>query len=259
VFGSQTVSCLAGEFRLRGRAIRVSVPRQFGMALFRPRELGTGANGLSKVCDKIATKQTRVHDLLTPEILTAVILLPSLRLKSAPWHMTRPLHIPEIECKDTLQEIFATAALIREVEQRLLELFAAGKLFGTVHTCIGQEIIGIAIARGLVAGDQIFSNHRCRGHFLARTGNVDGLIAEVMGRETGVCGGRGGSQHLCDVDKGFFSNGIQGGIMPVTAGLSLALQIRESNNLAVVSGTERLEKEPYMKPSTSQANGSYRC
>jgi 2-oxoisovalerate dehydrogenase E1 component len=204
------------------------------MAWFRSREPGKGANGLSKARGKIAIKQTRVHDLLTLEILTAVILLPSLRLKSSPWHMTRPVHIPEIESKDALHEIFATAALIREVEQRLLELFAAGKLFGTVHTCIGQEIIGIAIARGLVAGDQIFSNHRCHGHFLAHTGNVDGLIAEVMGRETGVCGGRGGSQHLCDVDKGFFSNGIQGGIMPVTAGLSLALQIRESNNVAVV-------------------------
>ncbi|HUN63740.1 MAG TPA: thiamine pyrophosphate-dependent enzyme [Candidatus Sulfotelmatobacter sp.] len=131
-------------------------------------------------------------------------------------------------------QLFETAALIREVEQRLLQLFAQGKLFGTVHTCIGQEFVGIAIAEALEPADQIFSNHRCHGHFLARTGNVDGLIAEVMGRETGVCGGRGGSQHLCDVAQGFFSNGIQGGIMPVASGLALSLKLRQEGSIAVV-------------------------
>jgi len=142
--------------------------------------------------------------------------------------------ISEATLKRSMLEVFATAALIREVEQRLLELFAARKLFGTVHTCIGQEMTGIAVALALDQGDQIFSNHRCHGHFLARTGNVDGLIAEIMGKESGVCGGRGGSQHLCDVDHGFFSNGIQGGIMPVGAGLALSLQLRGTNKIAVV-------------------------
>ena len=136
--------------------------------------------------------------------------------------------------KSPTSQLFAVATLIREVEQRLLDLFAAGKLFGTVHTCIGQEMVGIAIAQALEPGDLIFSNHRCHGHFLARTGNVEGLIAEIMGKENGVCGGRGGSQHLCDVEQGFFSNGIQGGIMPVVAGLALSLQLRGTNKVAVV-------------------------
>lgn len=139
-----------------------------------------------------------------------------------------------ISNRAALTEAYAAAALIREVEQRLLQLFAAGKLFGTVHTCIGQEFTGVAIARALVAGDIVFSNHRCHGHFLARTGNVEGLIAEVMGKSNGVCGGRGGSQHLCDVRNGFFSNGIQGGIAPVTAGLAMSLQLRGLHNIAVV-------------------------
>ncbi len=140
----------------------------------------------------------------------------------------------EISNRAALTEAFAAAALIREVEQRLLKLFAEGKLFGTVHTCIGQEFIGVAVARALVAGDILFSNHRCHGHFLARTGNVDGLIAEVMGKASGVCGGRGGSQHLCDVRNGFFSNGVQGGIAPVGAGLAMSLQLRGLENIAVV-------------------------
>src|SRR5262249_14587100 len=109
-----------------------------------------------------------------------------------------------------------------------------GKLFGTVHTCIGQEAVGITVANALEPGDKIFSNHRCHGHFLARTGNVKGLIAEIMGRETGVCGGRGGSQHLCDVEKGFFSNGVQGGIVPVAAGLAMSLQLQALRRIAVV-------------------------
>jgi 2-oxoisovalerate dehydrogenase E1 component len=140
----------------------------------------------------------------------------------------------QISARASLAEVFATAALIREVEQRLLRLFAEGKLFGTVHTCIGQELTGVAVARSLSPGDILFSNHRCHGHFLARTCNVDGLVAEIMGKASGVCGGRGGSQHLCDINHGFFSNGVQGGIVPVAAGLAMSLKLREVDNIAVV-------------------------
>jgi len=139
----------------------------------------------------------------------------------------------EVLAKSSLQT-YATSILIREVEQRLLDLFAAGKLFGTVHTCIGQEFVGVSVMPSLAPGDFVFSNHRCHGHFLARTGNVEGLIAEVMGKKTGVCGGRGGSQHLCDLEHGFFSNGIQGGIVPVAAGLALSHELRGTQNISVV-------------------------
>jgi 2-oxoisovalerate dehydrogenase E1 component len=127
--------------------------------------------------------------------------------------------------------LVAKAVLIRGVERRLLDLFAAGKLFGTVHTCIGQEWTGIAVAEALADGDLIFTGHRGHGHFLARTGDVDGLVAEVMGRRAGACGGRGGSQHLCA--GGVFSNGIQGGIVPVAAGLALAQKLRGTGAIAV--------------------------
>src|SRR5260370_32833434 len=89
--------------------------------------------------------------------------------------------------------LYARAILIRSVEQRLLQLFSEGKLFGTVHTCIGQEWTGIAIAEALQAGDLIYSNHRGHGHYLARTDDVYGFIAEVMGKKTGGLGGRCGS------------------------------------------------------------------
>jgi len=111
---------------------------------------------------------------------------------------------------------YSRAFLIRAFEERLLKLFSEGKLFGTVHTCIGQEFTGVAVAAHMIPGDLIFSNHRCHGHYLARTGDAEGMMAEVMGRVTGICQGRGGSQHICH--SGVYSNGIQGGIVPVAFG-----------------------------------------
>ncbi|MCH7526223.1 MAG: pyruvate dehydrogenase, partial [Planctomycetes bacterium] len=124
------------------------------------------------------------------------------------------------------------ALTIRRTEERFLALFAEGRISGTVHTCVGQEWVGIAVAEALEPQDYVFGNHRSHGHYLARTDDVEGLIAEILGRSTGVCGGRGGSQHLCK-DR-FFTNGVQGGIVPVSAGLALAQEIHQSDGIAVV-------------------------
>ncbi len=112
-------------------------------------------------------------------------------------------------------------ALIRRVESGLLDLFARNLLFGTTHTCLGQEADAVGVIGALDRGrDLVFSNHRCHGHFLAYCGKAHGLVAEIMGRATGVCGGRGGSQHLHW--NNFFSNGIQGGMSPIAVGAALA-------------------------------------
>jgi len=129
-------------------------------------------------------------------------------------------------------KLISQALLIREVENRLLTLFSQGALHGTVHTCIGQELSAVTVAHFLKPGDTIFSNHRCHGHYLAHTDDVAGLIAELYGKSTGVCGGRGGSQHLCK--NSFYSNGIQGGIVPIATGIALAKKIQQNHNLSVV-------------------------
>ncbi|MBA3567684.1 MAG: thiamine pyrophosphate-dependent dehydrogenase E1 component subunit alpha, partial [Actinobacteria bacterium] len=110
---------------------------------------------------------------------------------------------------------------IRRFEESLLDLFAQGKLVGTTHTYIGQEANAVGIIDHLEPErDVIFSNHRCHGHYLAFTDDDFGLLCEVMGRAPGVCGGKGGSQHLC---KGnFYSNGVLGSIVPVATGIALA-------------------------------------
>ena len=124
------------------------------------------------------------------------------------------------------------ALQIRRVEERLLTLFSAGKLNGTVHTCIGQEWVGVAVAAPLREDDYVFSNHRGHGHFLARTGNVAALIAEVMGKTTGACKGIGGSQHLQATR--YFSNGIQGGMVPVAAGAAMDTKLAGRDGISVV-------------------------
>ena len=108
-------------------------------------------------------------------------------------------------------------AEIRVFEQTLLDLFPAGRLYGTAHTCIGQE----ACAAGLYvhldpAIDIAFSNHRGHGHFLAFGGSREELLAEIMGKKGGTCNGRGGSQHLCT--GFFFSQGVQGQSVPIAVG-----------------------------------------
>lgn len=130
------------------------------------------------------------------------------------------------------KEIIKKALLSRKVEETFLDLFSKGKIAGTVHTCIGQEFSGAVIGSLLEKGDSVFSNHRCHGHFLSFIGDTNGLIAEIMGKATGVCGGRGGSQHLCK--DGFYSSGIQGGIAPISAGLAFARKLKKENKISVV-------------------------
>ncbi|WP_080839738.1 dehydrogenase E1 component subunit alpha/beta [Cohnella massiliensis] len=123
------------------------------------------------------------------------------------------------------------AILIRRAEQKLLELFSFGKLNGTVHTCVGQEFSPVAFMRHIDADDYVVSNHRCHGHYIAYTKECKSLIGELMGKKTGACGGIGGSQHLCN--RKFFSNGIQGGMVPIAAGFAMALKLNAAKNVVM--------------------------
>jgi len=128
--------------------------------------------------------------------------------------------------------IYRQALLIRRIEEKLLGLFSRGRLNGTVHTCIGQEFCALAFAGQLQEHDFVFSSHRCHGHFIARSGDWRALLAELMGKRSGVCAGIGGSQHLC---RGhFYSNGIQGGIVPVAAGMALARKLQGWDGIGMV-------------------------
>jgi 2-oxoisovalerate dehydrogenase E1 component len=124
------------------------------------------------------------------------------------------------------------ATLIRALETRLLDLYRENRLGGTVHTCIGQEFCAAALYSHIRPGiDAAFSNHRGHGHFLACGGDLRAFLAELLGREGALCGGRGGSQHLHQ--RRFFSNGIQGGIAPLAVGYAWAQRMRQPGAITV--------------------------
>lgn len=127
------------------------------------------------------------------------------------------------------ERLYARILLIRLFEERILELFDEGRLSGTTHTCVGQEAVAVAAADALEAGDLVFASHRNHGHYLARHDDPEGLLAELTGREGGVCGGRGGSQNICR--DGFYSAGVQGGYMPIVAGMALAEKRRRTGRI----------------------------
>nr|WP_321986765.1 thiamine pyrophosphate-dependent enzyme [uncultured Lichenicoccus sp.] len=135
--------------------------------------------------------------------------------------------ISDIKNKSTVQ----CALRIRAVENSLYELFGKGKLHGTIHTCIGQEFSGAMLRKHLRADDFVTSNHRCHGHFIASTGNWRGLIDELVGNGDGVCAGIGSSQHLWA--ENFISNGQQGGLLPVAAGVALDRKLKDNGGVVV--------------------------
>jgi TPP-dependent pyruvate/acetoin dehydrogenase alpha subunit len=128
--------------------------------------------------------------------------------------------------------LYKTMLLIRRFEERLLDEFTTGRLVGTTHAYIGQEADAAGIFSNIDPQDVVFSNHRCHGHFLAYGGDPYSLAAELMGRSTGLVGGRGGSQHI--QWRNFYSNGIQGGIVPVAAGMAFAEKELRTGRIVLV-------------------------
>ncbi len=129
------------------------------------------------------------------------------------------------------QRFYNELHTIRHFEETVLDNFSKGVFSGTTHTYLGQEANAVGVLSNLQPNDIVFSNHRCHGHFIACGGDLRALFAEMMGKATGVCGGRGGSQHL--QWRNFYSNGVQGGIVPVATGMALAEKYQNTNTVAV--------------------------
>ncbi|MGF7160810.1 pyruvate dehydrogenase E1 component alpha subunit [Rhodoligotrophos appendicifer] len=113
-------------------------------------------------------------------------------------------------------------------------LFADGEVPGFVHLSIGQEAVPVGISASLRPSDTIASNHRGHGHALAKGIGLDGFFAEVMGRSTGICKGRGGSMHVADLSIGMLgANGIVGAGIPIAAGSALAHKVANTDHISV--------------------------
>jgi TPP-dependent pyruvate/acetoin dehydrogenase alpha subunit len=132
---------------------------------------------------------------------------------------------------DVAEDDLELMLLIRSFETKVLDLFAAGKIAGTTHTCLGQEYIPVALRTEIADGDYLFSNHRGHGHYLARFRDCHGLLAEILGRVGAVCDGVGGSQHI--LRARYLSTGVQGESVPVAVGAAMWLKRTEPGSIAV--------------------------
>ncbi|MCS6993327.1 MAG: thiamine pyrophosphate-dependent dehydrogenase E1 component subunit alpha [Anaerolineales bacterium] len=128
-----------------------------------------------------------------------------------------------------------TMLLIRAFEENAEEMYALGKVHGTMHLSIGQEACAVGTASALRPGhDYLLNVHRGHGHFLAWGGDVNRMMAEFMGKETGYCRGRGGSMHIADVEaNNLGANGIVAGNMPIAVGVGLSIKARKTDQIVL--------------------------
>jgi pyruvate dehydrogenase E1 component alpha subunit len=113
-------------------------------------------------------------------------------------------------------------------------MFSRGLLGGTSHLCIGQEAVAVGISANLNNDDYVVSSHRGHGHLIAKGGNIQKIFSELMGKVDGYCYGKGGTQHLCAKDIGFYgTNGITGGGIPIATGIALSIKLRQTKQVAV--------------------------
>ncbi|MBI2217636.1 MAG: thiamine pyrophosphate-dependent dehydrogenase E1 component subunit alpha [Candidatus Rokubacteria bacterium] len=125
--------------------------------------------------------------------------------------------------------MYAGMVRVRSFEERVRELFAGGRIPGFTHTSIGQEAIAVGVATALAEDDYVLSTHRGHGHLVAKGGSLRGLMAELYGKATGICHGKGGSMHIADVSVGYLgANGVLASGCVVAPGVGLAIKRRGS-------------------------------
>jgi pyruvate dehydrogenase E1 component alpha subunit len=139
-----------------------------------------------------------------------------------------PLSHPE------LVDIYRHMRMIRAFELKLDELINTGRLTGFLHLYAGQEAVAVGVCRRLRTTDVVASTHRPHGHCIAKGVDVAAMMAELYGRATGCCKGKGGSMHIADLDRGMLgANGIVGAGIPLATGAALSAKLRRTDDVAI--------------------------
>lgn len=140
------------------------------------------------------------------------------------------LKLPPFITEEKLKDLYKQLWLIRYFDEKVDQFFAKGMIHGTTHLCVGQEPSAAGSIAVIGRKDKILSTHRGHGHCIAKEGDVNKMMAELFGRETGYCKGKGGSMHIADVEKGNLgANGIVGGGIPIAVGAALTSKMRQEN------------------------------
>lgn len=137
--------------------------------------------------------------------------------------------------QNILIEMMKKMILIRKTEEEIAKLYHEQEIKCPVHLSLGQEACAVGVCVNLTEKDYIFSNHRCHAHYLAKGGDLNAMIAELYGKETGCAKGWGGSMHLVDRKAGLMgSSSIVSGSIPIAVGAALAFKMRKEDRVAVV-------------------------
>jgi len=129
---------------------------------------------------------------------------------------------------------YRTMRMIRGFEEKLIELVNLGKMSGFLHVYLGEEAVATGVCAQLGEVDWVASTHRGHGHAIAKGVDVRGMMAELFGRRTGTCKGKGGSMHIADLDKGMLgANGIVGAGIPLATGAALTAKLKQTGGVAV--------------------------
>jgi acetoin:2,6-dichlorophenolindophenol oxidoreductase subunit alpha len=136
--------------------------------------------------------------------------------------------------RDDLRRAYRSMFTIRTFEERVTKEFAQGNIPGFAHVYIGQEASGVGVCFDLTSEDYIGSTHRGHGHCIAKGCDVQGMMLEIMGKQGGLCGGKGGSMHIADMSKGMLgANAIVGGAPPIAVGAALTQKLKKTGKVAV--------------------------
>ena len=136
--------------------------------------------------------------------------------------------------KKTAVELFRTMVKIRRFDETVIQLYADGEIPGFMHLYIGEEAVASGVCEALNKSDYITSTHRGHGHCIAKGGRPDYMMAELFGRKTGYCKGKGGSMHIADLDIGILgANGIVSGGIPTAVGAAVGIQYQDDDRVAV--------------------------
>jgi TPP-dependent pyruvate/acetoin dehydrogenase alpha subunit len=136
--------------------------------------------------------------------------------------------------KEQLLSMYRTMVTIRRFEETIRDLFFQGQIPGFVHVSIGEEAVPTGVCAALTKQDYITTTHRGHGHMLAKGGALKPMMAELLGKRTGYCKGKGGSMHIVSYDLGILgANGIVGGGIPIATGAALASNFHGNDAVAV--------------------------
>jgi pyruvate dehydrogenase E1 component alpha subunit len=136
--------------------------------------------------------------------------------------------------KDTLLKMYFTMTKIRDFENAITDVYSRGLMNGLAHLYIGEEAIATGVCSNLSSQDYAVSTHRGHGHLIAQGADLKKMMAEVLGRKTGYCKGKGGSMHIMDISKGILgANGIVGAGIPMATGAAYSAKYRGTDQVVV--------------------------